>query len=307
MKFSIILPVYNKAHTIIQALDSIYAQTYQDFEVIVINDGSTDNVLDVLNEYDKPIRVISQDNKGVSVARNAGIDSSKGDYVCFLDADDMWYPNHLEVLVGMMSLYSNEKYFGTCHKCSFPDGSVIECNKRINNFEDVFLVKDYIGFVNKYGGLINTNSICIRRNVLINENLRFEPGEKMGEDVDVWYRIALKHPIVVTKQITTLYRREHSTATAKSSNPPDWCFARRIDSILNDKEVSRNIKSSVIKMCDRYYMSISRELSFNGNKTEALKRMNQVRKKLSGRFYLSLVIVLLPSVVLDLFPSKYKR
>ena len=213
MRFSIILPVYNKAGTIIQALDSIYSQTCNDFEVIVVNDGSTDNVLEVLDHYENPIRVITQKNGGVSAARNTGVDNAKGEYICFLDADDMWFPNHLEVIDNMMSVFPNVVFFGTCHKCSFPDGRIVDCNKNIASLNDIILINDLIGFVNKYGGLLNTNGICVRRNVLLEEDIRFVIGETMGEDVDVWYRIALKHPIALSKQMTTIYRREFSTAT----------------------------------------------------------------------------------------------
>ena len=83
MKFSIIIPVYNKANTIVQALDSIFSQTFKDFEVIVVNDGSTDNVLEVLKSYNNSVKVITQRNGGVSVARNKGIENANGDYLCF--------------------------------------------------------------------------------------------------------------------------------------------------------------------------------------------------------------------------------
>lgn len=307
MRFSIILPVYNKAGTIIQALDSIYSQTCNDFEVIVVNDGSTDNVLDVLKSYDKPISVISQENKGVSVARNIGIENAKGDYICFLDADDKWFPNHLEVIQKMMTLYPEEQFFGTCHKCSYPNGNVVDCNKGLSSFGDIFLISDYLGFVNKYGGYVNTNSICVQRIIFFDENIMFEPGERMGEDVDVWYRIALKHSIVFSKQLTTLYRREYSTATTKTSNPPNWCFANRRNAILNDKEIADNKKESYVYMCDRYYMAISRELSYHMNKEEAIKRIMQVKDKFSLHFIISFTIVLLPSFVLKLIPSGFKK
>ena len=307
MKFSIVIPTYNKANTIEQALDSIYDQTVNNFEIIVVNDGSTDNILDVLDRYDKPVRVISQENKGVSVARNTGIDHAVGEYICFLDADDMWYPNHLEVVSDMMKKYPSAEYFGTCHRSSFPDGRIVDGNSRLSDLDEIMVVHDLIGFINKYGGVVNTNSICVKRSILLDEKIYFEPGEKMGEDVDVWYRIALKHPIVISSKMTTLYRREFSTATAVTSNPPDWCFVKRKESIINDKDISDENKESFINMCDRYYMAIGRELSYNKNIGEALKRIMRVRHKLSVRFIISLTIILLPSFLLRMIPSKYKK
>ncbi|MBR4881344.1 MAG: glycosyltransferase, partial [Clostridia bacterium] len=89
MKFSVIIPVYNKADTISASIDSVISQTEKDFELIIVDDGSSDNIDEVLSKY-KNIHVITQENGGVSVARNSGIMAAQGDYICFLDADDLW-------------------------------------------------------------------------------------------------------------------------------------------------------------------------------------------------------------------------
>ena len=298
MKFSVIIPVFNKANTIVQAIESVRVQSVQNFEIIIVNDGSSDNILDVLQVYNGQIKVVSQDNKGVSVARNTGIDYAEGEYICFLDADDVWYPNHLEVILDMMQRFPDVEFFGTCHRCSFPDGAVADCNTQIAHLEDVQLVDDLIGFVNKYGGVLNTNSVCVKRSIITDENIYFEPGEKLGEDVDVWYRIALRHPIAISKKMTTLYRREYSTATINTSNALDWCFAKRQQTILNDQDLACNIKQSYITMCDRYYLTISREYCFNHNKKDAFKRMQMVHNKLSIRYIVSLLLYVMPSFVL---------
>ena len=307
MKFSVIIPIFNKANTIVQALDSVCNQSIQDFEIIVVNDGSTDNVLDVLQKYPYPLKVISQRNMGVSVARNTGINNAEGEYICFLDADDMWYPNHLAVIMDMMSQNPDISYFGTCHRVSFQHGRIVNGNNRISNLEQIQLVDNLIGFINKYGGILNTNSICVKRSIFQDENIYFEPGEKLGEDVDVWYRIALKHPIAISNKMTTLYRREFSSATISTSNAPDWCFAKRQLAILNDCTIADNNKKSYITMCDRYYLTISRELSYNHNKNEALRRLKMIHYKLSIRFIISLAIYLIPCFILDMLPTRLKK
>lgn len=88
--FSIIIPLYNKAHTIINTLNTVFNQTCQDFEIIIVNDGSTDNSLQLIrqNFNDKRIKIINQENAGVSAARNKGIQESQGDWISFLDGDD---------------------------------------------------------------------------------------------------------------------------------------------------------------------------------------------------------------------------
>lgn len=102
---SVIIPLYNKAHTIVNTLTTVLNQTYQDFEVIIVNDGSTDNsVITINTHFCYPrIHIINQGNQGVSVARNRGVEESKGDWIAFLDADDEWLPEYLEVLVGVLN------------------------------------------------------------------------------------------------------------------------------------------------------------------------------------------------------------
>ena len=105
-KISVIVPVYNAEHTIIETLDSIRNQTFTDFEVIIINDGSTDNSLTLLKDYissDQRFQLIIQNNAGVSVARNTGLDNVKGEWVCFIDSDDLISANYLASLANKIS------------------------------------------------------------------------------------------------------------------------------------------------------------------------------------------------------------
>ena len=99
---SVVIPVYNGAQTIRRAIDSALAQSWKDREVIVVDDGSTDGTLTLLEGYGNRIRAIHQSHCGVAFARNAAIEQSKGDYVAFLDADDEWLPEKLEVQLGML-------------------------------------------------------------------------------------------------------------------------------------------------------------------------------------------------------------
>ena len=96
--FSIITPTFNRAKYIVTAIESVLAQRFENFELIIVDDGSTDESASLIAPFaavDKRVRYIHQENKGRSVARNVGIDIAKGKYVCFLDSDDFWLPNHL--------------------------------------------------------------------------------------------------------------------------------------------------------------------------------------------------------------------
>ena len=99
-KVSVVIPVYNGARTIGRALESVFGQTFRDFEIIVVNDGSTDDTASVLAGYGDRIQVVSQSNRGVSAARNAGLRVSVGEYLVFLDDDDEWMPDMRGVPLG---------------------------------------------------------------------------------------------------------------------------------------------------------------------------------------------------------------
>ncbi|MBM2835200.1 MAG: glycosyl transferase [Candidatus Brocadiaceae bacterium] len=97
VQVSVVIPTYNRAPYVIMAIESVLAQSYQDYEIIVVDDGSTDGTRDVLEPYRDRIRYMYQDNKGVSAARNTGIQESRGEWIAFLDSDDEWLPNKLEI------------------------------------------------------------------------------------------------------------------------------------------------------------------------------------------------------------------
>lgn len=111
-KVSVIIPNYNYARYVGQAIDSVLQQSYRNFEVIVVNNGSTDNSIEILQTFGDKIRVIDQPNLGQSGARNSGLSESRGEYIAFLDADDLWEPTKLEKQIRLMSQYTQLVYCG---------------------------------------------------------------------------------------------------------------------------------------------------------------------------------------------------
>lgn len=102
-KISVVIPLFNKGPYIARTLDSVLKQTFQDFKVIVVDDGSTDDGAEIVRGFDDPrIQLIQQPNQGESVARNRGVDESLSDFVAFLDADDEWMPKHLETILKLI-------------------------------------------------------------------------------------------------------------------------------------------------------------------------------------------------------------
>lgn len=189
---TVVIPLYNKENTIAKALNSVLAQSYQDFEVVVVDDGSTDNGAAVVELYTDPrIRLISQENAGVSAARNHGIAEARGEYVAFLDADDEWMPEFLEEIVALQQGFPN---------CRAQATTYVQCQ----NGEKKNIILNRLPFSGEQGVLTNyfevathsnppvwTGAVCIER-ALLQELGGFPLGIKSGEDLLTWARIATR-------------------------------------------------------------------------------------------------------------------
>ena len=117
VKYSVVIPMYNKAEYIRYTLKSVLAQSFHDFEVIVVDDGSTDNSLKIARQTDSDkIRIIAQENQGTAVARNTGIEHASGEYIAFLDADDEWKSNYLETIDTLTDKYPQSDIFVTAYR-----------------------------------------------------------------------------------------------------------------------------------------------------------------------------------------------
>lgn len=218
MRFSVIIPLYNKASYIQKAICSVLSQTYRDYELIVVDDGSlddgvekvksllkTDNKLIELNEANR-FCLIDECNAGVSTARNNGVAQSQGSYVCFLDADDWWHPQYLEKMSMLI-----EKY---------PEAGIYGCNyylvrNKTNKIAPIALDDDfdegYIDYFKVYGRRLcmplTSITVAISRNIF-EEMQGFKTNLKLGEDFDLWLRIALKYKVAFQSLPLAYYNQD---------------------------------------------------------------------------------------------------
>ena len=193
MKYSVVIPLYNKGKSIKRTLQAAIAQSLQDYEVIVVNDGSTDNSLATVKSVDDPrLRIIEQENQGVSVARNTGILEASGDFICFLDADDIWYPHYLETIDRLTSAYPESDIFVTSYRVLL-DGEKERFSTRLSPEEGC--LPSYWETLRTSYDFVWTSAAVFRREALLAVGL-FLPGEKVGQDLDVWARVAERNPRV---------------------------------------------------------------------------------------------------------------
>ena len=200
---SVIIPLYNKAEYIIDTLNSVKNQSYKNFEIIIINDGSTDNSLELVSTYEgSKITIINQVNQGVSVARNNGIEAAKGEFIAFLDADDYWYTNHLELLNQSIKEFPNEVVF-----CSNYEIYITKKNIKKTAFSFNYNSNDNIILLTNYfkSSLLNsiawTSAVCIKKSILDNSML-FDQRLICVQDTDLWIRLGLKYSFVFNITVT---------------------------------------------------------------------------------------------------------
>lgn len=200
------MPCYNGVAFLAVAVDSVLAQTYRDFELIVVDDGSTDRSAEILAGYGERVSVIRQANRGVSAARNTGIKQSRGEFIGFLDSDDYWDPEFLaEMVQGMADPRTAIAY------CGWQNIGVGEGRP--------FVPPDYEGadkmhHLLRFASLWPIHAILIRRS-LMPAGLPFNPEYPACEDYDLWLRIASFHRIQRVPRVLAYYRR-HGGANATS-------------------------------------------------------------------------------------------
>lgn len=205
--FSVVVPLYNKMRYIEKTVQSVLKQTFQDFEIIIVDDGSKDDsykvVCDIAKE-NKKVKVIKQENTGVAVARNTGIENAVGDYIAFLDADDLWKENYLETIYSLINKYTQSDIFVTAYDIFFSDNKI---NHSTVKCPDDGIEKSYWKtFANTYD-FVWTSATTIRRQALIEAGM-FTPGEKIGQDLDMWARVACNNPLVAwSSKSCVIYNR----------------------------------------------------------------------------------------------------
>ena len=202
MRFSVVIPLYNKAPYVRKALQSVFDQTYRDFELIVVDDGSTDDSLakakESLDGSGIDHQLIHQDNAGVGTTRNNGVAASRGDFICFLDADDWWEPTFLERMDWLIREYPEAGIYGVNY-------FIISRGKQRVALH--FPSTGYINYCDCYRKLqmpLTSISVAIPQDVFRSMG-GFKPHLKLGEDFDLWIRIALARKVAYLDEPLAYY------------------------------------------------------------------------------------------------------
>jgi glycosyltransferase involved in cell wall biosynthesis len=215
VRFSIVVPTYNRARLITKAIDSVLSQTFTNWELVIVDDGSTDNTKEVVEQYsskDKRIKYIYQQNAERSAARNNGIEHSTGEYICLLDSDDYFLPNRLELLNSAILERQNPVcMFYTAIMYDYGK-TIIEKTELKNTYNNIF---DFL-----LRATIGTPQACIHRNIFNHE--KFNPQLHVSEDKELWIRIARNYPVVFLENQATVVATEHENRTVGDFIPSGY-------------------------------------------------------------------------------------
>lgn len=215
---SVIIPCYNNARHIATSIDSVLSQDYPSLEIIVVNDGSTDNSIEVLNQYADRIKLLTQENQGPAAARNTGIKAARGDYIAFNDGDDIWLPGKINAQIQYLE---NTPQTGLCYTSwvvwdqtqPLPE-FLANLPKAANTTE---LVADRSGWL--YTRLLAISAVCtitvmIRADIVRTVGL-FNKDYAIGEDHDYWIRVSRLCQIDKLTGIYAIYRKNPNSTTQK--------------------------------------------------------------------------------------------
>jgi glycosyltransferase involved in cell wall biosynthesis len=213
--FSVIIPLCNKEDFIEETIKSVLNQTFIDFEVIIIDDGSTDKSFQIVSRIkDKRINLITQENKGVSIARNVGIEYAKSKYIALLDADDLWYENHLYELKKQIVLFPEAGLYCNNYEVFYKKNVSRKATFNFQHGANCLIIKDFFK-ASMINSVAWTSAVGFSKEKFISIG-KFNTNFKTTQDLDLWIRFALQHKVSFNPIITMAYKLYINNSLSKN-------------------------------------------------------------------------------------------
>jgi glycosyltransferase involved in cell wall biosynthesis len=307
-KFSVIIPLYNKEREISRAVQSVLAQTIEAFELIVIDDGSTDTSAGKVREFnDTRIRLITQENLGVSAARNRGLREAASEMISFLDADDEWSREYLETIDRLTHKFPNAGLYVTAYERKTPKGHIVKAKiPGIPAPPWEGIIPQY--FKSAYLGdpPVCTSTATVPKRVIEKVGY-FKVGEQRGEDLDMWGRIAIHYPIAFSWQIGAIYyqnARNRSIDGGHLFSERETPFVSSARKAIENGEVRSSLLRDLREYMARRHIDVAGEYLWRGNNAKVSRRIllktNPQTPRLLQRKRLLLLCTYFPSRVRSL-------
>jgi glycosyltransferase involved in cell wall biosynthesis len=309
---SVVIPLYNKEKSISRTLRSVLNQTEQRFELIVVNDGSTDNSVSIAQSLIGDGRIINQENAGAGAARNRGVREANMDLIAFLDADDEWHPEFLESILRL--------------KKQFPEADVIGSSYYTQNAEGTLSLpitsslfsQDWIGIIPNYletiqvGFPFNQSSFAVSKLALHTAG-GFPAGVKYQEDADTWIRLSFKSKIAYINKPLSIYHLEAENRLSnfykRNVRLFDVTYAvEKLKHYLNSGEIPEAQRQAAIEYIANFILPLAQRHLYYGNTKKARELIiscEGTRKHIIRKYWL-LFCAYIPPVILNLL-IKFKH
>ncbi len=279
MYFSVVIPTYNRAAFIAKAINSVLMQSIKDFELIIVDDGSTDNTEQVVNSFkDQRIIYLKTVNQERGAARNTGIAASKGMYVTCFDSDDLLYEYHLKEALRVIKESNEPAWFHLGYNIQTPAGKIIKVVDSLSSDINMQLIE---------GNLLSCNGVFIKREIALQN--RFNENRTLSgmEDWELWLRLAVKYPLFISNKITSTIV-EHDSRSVLVVN---------IDKLIKRVELLIHLILSNKEVADFYFKNINQFLCSCYTYVSLHLALSKGKKKVSFRYLLKGLKVYPPFVL----------
>ena len=257
---TVIIPTYNRGWIIQQAIDSVLDQDFNDYELIVVDDGSEDNTLEILKAYGKAITVLHQSNKGVSAARNRGIDAAAGRLIAFLDSDDLWLPKKLSTQVKFFE-NNADALINQTQEIWIRNGRRANPKKRHHKFSGMIFERSLELC------LVSPSAVMVARELFDSVGV-FDEQLPACEDYDLWLRVSCRYPVHLTDSPLVIKRGGHDDQLSKAAGLDKYRIQSLVKIIESDLLLPQQYQAAVNTLrekCQIYAGGCSRR----GRKQEA--------------------------------------
>lgn len=263
VNFSIILPTYNRASFLPKAINSVLNQQYDNWELIIIDDGSKDNTKNVVSEFalkDNRIKYIYQNNAERSAARNNGIQHAKGEYICFLDSDDVYYPDNLKLWNEYLTHHKKPVCMNYCN---------FAVSDLSNNSVDYTKKLPDTSYISILTNPIIPNRVCIHKDILA--VFKFDKDISIGEDVCLWLKIKQNYTIKYSSHVGGEYAI-HETNSVNIANDAALKMYKSLKLFLkNNPSIKKELNKKILnEYYSRILTNISHYYKHKGNKIKAV-------------------------------------
>lgn len=253
-RYSVVIPLYNKQETIEKTVRSVLAQDEPDFEIIVVDDGSTDSSYNAVRSMDDArIHLLSQENGGVSVARNSGIRNAVGDIICFLDADDLWKPNFLSEIGRLFHMFPEADLACTSYQVCYANDRIVHPQWRSVDLDRPSVVRDFYEMATAPFWVMNSSCLAVKRQALEKMDEWYPVGESVYEDFEFYVRMGSRFTVAHSDKVCVSYQRI-TVQNARTQHRYRVVYSKRYMETLNRlfaEEKDSQRKKWIRQMIDR--------------------------------------------------------